>query len=104
LAKAETSEATAHAAKAAGLGTAAGLLGLISGIFLFMTVMFGLNEVMQLWLAALVTTLLAIVLTAIVASMARTEVKRVSPTPQRFLRTLKEDMEWAKTQLKLSAR
>jgi flagellar motor component MotA len=104
LAQAEASEATAHATKGAGFGAAAGILGLIAGIFLFMTVMFGLNELMQLWLAALITTLIAAAFAGVVAMMAKSEFKRFSPMPKRFMRSIKEDLRWAGTQMKSSAR
>jgi flagellar motor component MotA len=104
LAQAEANEAAGHATKGAGLGAAAGILGLIAGIFLFMTVMFGLNELMQLWLAALITTLIAAMLAGIVAMMARSELKRFSPMPRRFMRSIKEDIRWAGTQMKSSVR
>lgn len=104
LAKAEANEATGHAAKGAGFGATAAILGLITGIFLFMTVMFGLNELMQLWLAALITTLIAAALAGLAALMARTEFKRFSPMPKRFMRSMKEDVKWAGTQMKSSVR
>ena len=104
LAKAETDQAKAHATKGATFGAVAGILGLISGIFVFLTIMFGLNEVVDLWLAALITTLIALALTGIAAMMARSELKQFSPMPKRFMHSLKEDMQWAKTQLRLNVR
>ena len=82
----------------------ASILGLIGGIFVFMTIMFGLNELMQLWIAALITTLIALALAGMAASMAQKELKQFSPMPKRFMHSLKEDMQWAKTQLKLNVR
>jgi uncharacterized protein YacL len=99
LAKAEASEATSHATKGATFGGIAAVLGLILGIFLFLTVMLGLNEFIQLWLAALITTLILAALTAIAALMARSQLKQFSPAPKRFMRSIKEDMQWATTQL-----
>jgi uncharacterized membrane protein YqjE len=104
LAKAETEEAKAHATKGATFGAVGGVLGLISAIFLFLTIMFGLDEVLPLWAAALVTTLIALVLTGIFMMMARSQMKQFSPAPKRFMRSIQEDLQWARTQLKSSVR
>jgi len=104
LAKAEANEATRHATKGATFGAVGGVLALISGIFVFLTIMLALDEVLPLWAAALVTTLIGLALTAIFMLMARSEMKQFSPTPKRFMKSLKEDMQWAKTQLKSNVR
>jgi VIT1/CCC1 family predicted Fe2+/Mn2+ transporter len=104
LAKAEADEAKGHATKGATYGAIAGVLGFIGGIFVFLTIMFGLNEVVDLWLAALITTLIALALAAIFAMLARSQLKQFSPMPKRFMRSIKEDMQWARTQLRLNVR
>jgi hypothetical protein len=104
LAKAETDEAKAHATKGATFGAIGGVLGLISAIFLFLTIMFGLNEVLPLWAAALVTTLIALVLTGIFMMMAQSQMKQFSPAPKRFMHSIQEDLRWARSQLKSNVR
>jgi uncharacterized membrane protein YqjE len=104
LAKAETDEAKAHATKGATFGAVGGVFGFITAIFLFLTIMFGLDEVLPLWAAALVTTLIGLALTGIFMMMAKSEMKKFSPAPKRFMQSIQEDLRWAKTQLKSSVR
>jgi uncharacterized membrane protein YqjE len=104
LAKAETSEATSHATKGATYGAIGAVFGLITAIFLFLTIMFALDEVLPLWAAALVTTLIALVLAGIFMLMSRSQLKQFSPMPKRFAQSLQEDIQWARSQLKFSMR
>jgi hypothetical protein len=104
LAKAETDEAKAHATKGATFGAVGSVFGLITAIFLFLTIMFGLDEVLPLWAAAAITTLIGLVLTGIFMMMAKSEMKQFSPAPKRFMRSIQEDLQWAKTQMKSSVR
>jgi uncharacterized membrane protein YqjE len=104
LARAEVEEAKGHATKGAAYGTIGGVLGLITAIFLFLTIMFALDEALPLWAAALVTTLIAFVLMGIFMLLARTQLQQFSPMPRRFMQTIREDAQWATTQLKFNAR
>jgi len=48
----------------------------------------------------LLTTVVILGLAAFVGNMAMQEFERFSPVPKRFLRTIQEDLQWAKTQMK----
>jgi uncharacterized membrane protein YqjE len=104
LAKAETDEARAHATKGAAFGFVGMEMAMIGIIFLFLATMFALDTAMPLWAAALITAGIALVLAAITGMMAMSEMKQFSPVPKRFMRTVQEDIKWARTQMKLSGR
>jgi hypothetical protein len=104
LAKAETDEAKRYATRGATFGAAGAVLGLITTVFLFLTIMFALDEVMPLWTAALVTALIALALTSIFMLLARSQLQKFSPMPKRFMQTLWEDAQWARSQLRFNMR
>jgi ABC-type protease/lipase transport system fused ATPase/permease subunit len=82
------------------LGAGAFVLADIALFFLFLTLTFILDTWMELWLAALITTLVAGAIAAVVAMQARNQMKQVSPAPKRFMKTMEEDMQWARSLMK----
>jgi uncharacterized membrane protein YqjE len=104
LAKAETDEARGHATKGAAFGFMGMELAMIGIIFLFLATMFAIDTALPLWAAALITAGIALLLAAIIGMMARSEMKQFSPVPRRFMRTVQEDIKWARNQMKLSGR
>lgn len=104
LAQAEVAEARGFATRGAAFGTGAVVMGLIASFFLFLTLMFALDTFMPLWLAALITFGVVAVLAILLAASSLQQVKRFSPTPKRFMRSVREDMEWAKRQMKSSVK
>jgi hypothetical protein len=100
LAKAEISE-EARKAKPAGLwmvigavfGLGAVMIGLLAGVY-------GLSTVMPNWAAALVVSFASGVLAALAARTGLMHLKRIDPTPDKTIRSLKENVEWSKQQLK----
>jgi uncharacterized membrane protein YqjE len=104
LAKAEANEAAGRIAKAAGLGAAAAVTGIVALVFLFLTVMFAIDTATELWLAALITTGIILLLVALLGYLAMEQYRRFSPVPRRFVRTVREDMEWVRSQIRSSAR
>ncbi len=104
LAKAETNEAKGHATRGAGFGFMAFEMAMLAFVFLFLAIMFALDTAMPIWAAALITAGIGLLLAAILGIVARSEIKRFSPMPQRFMRTVQEDVKWARSQMKLSGR
>jgi tetrahydromethanopterin S-methyltransferase subunit C len=104
LAKAEADEARGHATRGATFGFLSFETAMIGFIFLFLATMFALDTAMPLWAAALITSGIAMLLAAILGLVARSEMKQFSPVPKRFMRTVQEDIKWARTQMKLSGR
>lgn len=98
LAKAELKEEAKKAGKGAGMLGAAGLAGYFVLLFLSLTIMWLLGEVMWLWLAALIVMILWGVAAAVLFVMGRKQLKEVNPKPEQTVETLREDKEWVKAQ------
>jgi hypothetical protein len=97
LAKAELRAEAKQAGKGAGMLGGAAVAGLLLAIFLSMTAMWALGEVMHLAWAALIVAAVWGVVTAVLAASGRKEMRQVNPVPEQTVETLKEDAQWLKT-------
>lgn len=99
LARHEVVEAIVARARAAALFVVAGVVALIAVIFAGAAAADALDSVMAQWASRLVVAggFLFIAMMAIVIAMAR---KAPPMKPEKTVETVKEDIEWAKTQLK----
>ena len=104
LARAEFQEAVSRVIQSAISAVVAVVFVNLMLIFAFVTVMFGLDTVFELWLAALITTGIIFVVALAAFLFAYARMKAVSFTPERTLKSLREDVEWAKTQMQSTAR
>jgi hypothetical protein len=105
LAKAEMAEKGKHAGKGIGLFSGAGLFGLGAFLALTTAIIAGLSEAMDVWLAALIVTVVYGVVTAVLAKSGQSKIKDAGPVaPEQTVQTLKEDAEWAKTRTRSDAR
>jgi hypothetical protein len=99
LAKAELQEKGKQAGVGAGMFGGAGIFGVGAFAALTAGVIAALSEAMDTWLAALIV---AVVYAAVAGVMAMTGKKKVKeaapPIPEQAKDSVKEDMEWAKTQ------
>jgi membrane protein len=104
LAKHEIVEALAARVKAAAAIIAAVILGLMTLVFLGVAMASALDNVMSPWASRLVVAggFLLITLVAVAFGLAR--FKAPSLAPEKTKETIKEDVEWAKDQLKRSKR
>ena len=100
LAQAEAQEARQHATMAAGFGSGAALLAGLTTVFLSLALMFALDTALPLWASALITAAVAALLGAALALLAKQQISRFSPVPRRFIRSLGEDAQWARSQIK----
>lgn len=127
VAKEELSEKGKHAGKAAGMFGAAGVAAVLAlgalSVFLFLI----LNAAVRDWLAALIVMALWLVVALVLVSRGRAELKEMgSPLPQRAIErvrtdveratgdlkedatesaeSIKEDVQWAKTQSRSGSR
>jgi hypothetical protein len=57
-----------------------------------------LNEFMDAWLAALILTVVWAAIAGVLALQGRNKVQEATPPAPQTVETLKEDVEWAKTQ------
>ena len=105
LAKAEMSEKGKQAGMGAGMFGGAGLFGLLAMIALTACLIMALDRVMVDWLAALVVTAAYAAVAGVLALQGRNKVREAAPAvPEQTRDTLKEDVEWAKTQRQSAAR
>ena len=98
LAKTELKEEGTKAAKGAGMLGGAGLAGYFTILFLSVTLMFVLDEFLELWLAALIITASWAIATAILAVIGKNKLQASKPQLPQTQETLKEDVRWAKAQ------
>jgi hypothetical protein len=68
-------------------------------LFLLTAVMFGLAEIMSLWLAALIVGLIAGLIAALMVYGGLKALKNMDPLPQQTLTSLEEDKEWLTRQM-----
>jgi F0F1-type ATP synthase assembly protein I len=103
LAKAEMTQKGKQAGTGVGLLGGGGVAGLLALIALTLTLIYLLDTFMKTWLAALIVTLLWGAVAGALALKGRNELREVNPAPEQTIETVKEDVQWAKTQ-KPSAR
>ena len=97
------SELKQGAKKVAGPGTAlgAGVVLAFYGLgFLLLAAVYALSLVIAGWLAALIVGGVLAVAAGILIGAGAAKLKRVNLTPDKTIRTLEEDVQWAKQQIK----
>ncbi len=97
LAKAELQVEAKKAGKGAGLLGGAAFAGWMVALFVSLTVMWALDEAMDLVWAALIVAVVWAVVAAVLAMTGRKELREVDPTPDQTVESLKEDAKWLKT-------
>ena len=98
LARAEIAEQGKKAGKGAGLFGAAGALGLVTLGALTATLILLLDKAMEAWLAALIVTVVEGAIAGLLALNGRNKIQEATPPAPQTVETVKEDVEWAKTQ------
>jgi hypothetical protein len=105
LAKAELSEKGKVAGKGAGMFGGAGVIGLLALGTLTTMFLALLDKAMDLWVAALIVTVIYGAIAAVLAMSGRDRVKAgMPPAPEQTVETVKEDVQWAKSQAKSARR
>jgi uncharacterized membrane protein YqjE len=97
LAKAELQAEAKKAGKGAGMLGGAAFAGWMVALFLSLTVMWALDEAMDLIWAALIVAAIWAVVAAVLATTGRKELREVNPKPDQTVESLKEDAKWLKT-------
>jgi len=100
LARLEIKEAAMARAKGAAAFGAAAFMGMLAFIFLAITAAVALDIVLPKWLAWLIEGGAFLVLAGMAAMFGLRKMKRPSMKPEETVRTVKEDVEWARAQLK----
>ena len=105
LAKAEMGEKGKHAGVGIGLGAGVLVAAMLALGTLTAFLVAAIAVALPVWAAALIVTVLWIVVGGLLAFAARNQLNRARPlVPELTLKTVKEDVQWAKTQLSFSKR
>ena len=105
LAKAELTEKGKKAGVGAGMFGAGGLLAIFGLAVLTAALIAGLSEGMDTWLAALIVGVIYLAGAGIAALMGRERIREATPlAPEQAVETTKEDIQWAKTQVRSETR
>jgi len=101
LAKAEMAQKGKRAGVGAGFVGASGVVGLLALGALTTTLIAALDLAMPLWLAALIVTLVYGAIAGVLALKGKNKVQQATPAaPEQTVETVKEDVQWAKTQMR----
>ena len=100
LAKAEVQEETAKVARS-GIPLIVGLLlGLYALGFILLAAVHALSIVLAAWLAALIVGFVAGVVSLILLNVGRNRLKGVKVVPEKTIGTMKENVQWARNQIR----
>jgi uncharacterized membrane protein YqjE len=103
LAKAELGEKGKKAGLGAGMFGGAGLFGVFALAALTTCIIVALDAAMPLWLATLIVAVVYGAIGAVLALQGRNKVQQAGPpVPEQATESVKEDVQWAKTQAKSS--
>ena len=101
LAKAELQQKGKQAGAGAGMFGGAGAIGLAALGALTACFILALNAVMPAWLAALLVAVVYGIIAFVLVKQGQARMKRATPpVPEQTIETVKEDVEWAKTQMR----
>ena len=101
LAKAELTQKGRQAGAGAGLFGAAAAIGLLGAAALTACFILALDAVMPAWLAALLVAVVYGVIALVVVKQGQAKLKAAGPpVPEQTIETVKEDVAWAKTQMR----
>jgi uncharacterized membrane protein YqjE len=101
LAKAELGEKGKKAGLGAGMFGGAGLFAVFALAALTACIIVALDSAMPLWLAALVPAVIYAAVAGALALQGRNKVQQAGPpVPEQATESVKEDVQWAKTQAK----
>jgi hypothetical protein len=99
LAKAEFSEKGKKAGQGAGMFGGAGVVGFLALAALTAAAILGLATAVPDWLAALIVGTAYAAVAGVLALQGKNKVREAGPpVPEQTVETMKEDVEWAKTQ------
>ena len=104
LAQAEVTQKGKVAGKGAGMLAGAGVTALLGLGALTAFLIIVLDSFMPLWLAALIVTLLWLAVAAVLALSGKKALQAATPPAPQTVETVKEDIQWAKTQTGSGAR
>jgi uncharacterized membrane protein YqjE len=100
LAKVEITEKADLAAGPAKVLTAGTVLALYGFGFLLLALVYALSTLMPPYLAALLVGAVLIIVSCFFIISGRNNLKQIEPVPEKTVQTVKENMQWAKDQIR----
>jgi uncharacterized membrane protein YqjE len=100
LAKTEIREEVGEAKSAAVMLGGGALTSIFALLFFLLTLVYALALVMPSWAAALIVGAALAVIATLMLKTGLRRFKRIHPSPERAVETIKENVEWAKQQVK----
>jgi uncharacterized membrane protein YqjE len=100
LARIEIKEEVSNVGKAGGILGGTALAGYMALVMISFAIAWGLAAVMPTGFAFLLVGLVYAVVAAVLYSKGRAELQKVRPVPEQTVETLKEDVQWARQQMK----
>jgi uncharacterized membrane protein YqjE len=100
LAKAEIHEETTKAVRSSVPLVIGVLLSLYALGFILLAIVHALATVIDAWLAALIVGFAVLAISMILVSIGRKRLKQVKVVPEKTLGTVKENVQWAKHQIR----
>ena len=104
LARAEITQNAKQAGIGAGMFGGAGVAGLLALGSLTACLIALLSTAMEVWIAALIVTVVWSVIAGVLALIGRNKVQEATPPAEQTVDSIKEDVQWAKTQRPSAAR
>ncbi len=104
LAKAELTEKGKAAGVGAGMFGGAGVVGLLALGALTAAVILLLDKAMDAWVAALIVAAVYAAFAGVLALAGRDRVREATPPAEQTIETVKEDVQWAKSQARSARR
>ncbi len=100
LARIEIKEEVSNVGKAGGILGGTAVAGYMALVMISFAIAWGLDAVMPTGFAFLLVGLVYAVVAAVLYSKGRAELQKVRPVPEQTVETLKEDVQWARQQMK----
>jgi uncharacterized membrane protein len=100
LAKTEVTEEATKAGRAAGMMAGGVVAALFTVWLLLLTILFALATVIPMWSAALLLFVLMAIATAVLITAGKKRFKMVHTKPDKTIESVKENVEWVKSQTK----
>ena len=100
LATTEMTHKATHAAKQAAVVGVGSLLAAVSVLVLLAALILGLGTLIPLWLSALIVGAVVGLVAFVVVQTGIAGLKRIDPTPEQTIQSLKENKLWVQEQLR----
>jgi hypothetical protein len=100
LLKAELRGMVGQLSTGAAFAAAGGVVAFAGFLYVLAAAMFGLGKIFDMWLAALIVGVVVILIGGALVMVGRSRLQAETLAPRRTIRSLKDDAEWAREQMR----